>query len=261
MRIITYNVNSLKQRMPRVLALLEEHAPDIVCLQETKSQPEAFPHAEFARAGYTAVDHSGGRWEGVAILGRSTLGVTPVRAGLPGEDDPSQARWVEAEVGGIRVVSVYVPNGRAVGTEAFFDKLSFLDAMAERVADLAAGPAIVAGDMNVCPSDLDVWDATQVHGATHVTPHERTRLQSILDQGFVDAFRVHQPDEPGFSWWDYRAGHFHKGFGLRIDLVLVSRVLGADLGGAFVDRSYRKVAKVREAKPSDHAPVVVDFHA
>lgn len=259
MRIITYNVNSLKQRLPRLLAMLEEHDPDIVCIQETKAHADAFPHVALAAAGYTAVDHSGGRWEGVAVLGRTELGVSPLGSGLPGENQPDQARWVEAQVGDIRVVSVYVPNGRALGTETFAEKLAFLEVMADRAADLASADTIIAGDMNVCPTDLDVWDPAQVHGATHVTPDERKRLEAILEQGYVDAFRRAMPDEPGFSWWDYRAGHFHRGFGLRIDLVLLSHTLAPRLSGAFVDRSYRKPTKVRESKPSDHAPVIVDL--
>lgn len=238
--------------------MLDEHTPDIVCVQETKSRPEAFPHDELSDAGYSAVDHSGGRWEGVAVLGRSELGVTPIGTGLPGETNPAEARWVEADVGDVRVASVYVPNGRALGTETFAEKLTFLDAMAHRAAELADRPALMAGDMNVCPTDLDVWDAAQVHGATHITSDERLRLQAVLDTGFVDAFRTVEPDEPGFTWWDYRAGHFHKGFGLRIDLVLLSERLAARLSGAFVDRSYRRPTKVSESKASDHAPLIVD---
>lgn len=259
MRIITYNVNSLKARLPRLMAVLDEHDPDIVCVQETKSSSEAFPHDELRTAGYTAADYSGGRWEGVAVLARSRFDITPIRTGLPGETNPDQARWVEADVDGIRVVSVYVPNGRALGTETFAEKLVFLEAMAQRARELADRPALVAGDMNVCLTDADVWDPQLVHGSTHITPDERKRLQAVLDAGFTDAFRSVEPDDPGFSWWDYRAGHFHKGFGLRIDLVLLSEPLAARLAGAFVDRSYRKPTKVRESKASDHAPLIVDL--
>lgn len=259
MRIITYNVNSIGARLPRLLALLAEHRPDVVCLQETKSAPEAFPHAELEEAGYVAADHSGGRWEGVAVVARSDLGVSDVRSGLPGEPNPGEARWVEATVGDVRVVSVYVPNGRAVGSETFADKLTFFDRMAERMVQLAEEPAVVAGDMNVCPSDQDVWDPAATAGGTHVTWEERRRYQTLLASGFVDAFRRLEPEEPGFSWWDYRAGHFHKGYGLRIDLLLASLPLAPRLTTARIDRDYRKPTKVPDSKPSDHAPLIVDL--
>ena len=257
MLVLTYNVNSLGARLPRLLALLEEQRPDIVLLQETKSTVEAFPHLPLQAAGYLAADHSGGGREGVAILAREELGIADVEVGLPGETDPDQARWVEATIGGLRVASVYVPKGREVGSEEFARKLSFLEAMGARAAVLSAGPAVVAGDMNVCPTDLDVWDPVQVHGATHITPQERSRLAKVLDVGFVDAFRAVNPTEPGFTWWDYRAGHFPKGYGLRIDLVLVSQPLVPRLETAWVERAFRKASTVPGTKPSDHAPLLV----
>lgn len=257
MRVVTYNVNSLTARLPRVLALLEAHRPDVVLLQETKCAPEQFPHAELADAGYLAADHSGGRWAGVAVLGRAALGVDDVVVGLPGEPDVDQARWVEATVGGIRAVSTYVPNGQRVGAPQFRAKLVFLEAMAERAAALAdAGPALIGGDVNVCPADLDAWDPDQLHGGTHATDDERSRLAAVVDAGYVDAFRDVHADEPGYTWWDYRAGHFHKGFGLRIDLVLASR--GLPVTAARVDREFRKPSRVPDSKPSDHAPLLVD---
>jgi exodeoxyribonuclease-3 len=258
-RIITYNVNSIGARLPRLLALLAEHQPDVVCLQETKSTPEAFPHAELNEAGYVAADHSGGRWEGVAVLARSELGVDDIVTGLPGEPNPGEARWVEASVDALRVASVYVPNGRAIGSDAFIDKLAFFDRMAQRVAQLAGGDAVVAGDMNVCPTDQDVWDPRATAGGTHVTAEERSGFHRLLEAGYVDTFRQAAPDEPGFTWWDYRAGHFHKGYGLRIDLLLATRSFGDHLTSARVDRDYRKPTKVRESKPSDHAPLIIDF--
>ena len=259
MRIVTYNVNSLTARLPRLLVLLDEHRPDIMCLQETKVAPETFPHDALAEVGYVAADHSGGRWEGVAVLARVDVGVGEIVRGLPGEPDPDQARWVEADVGGIRVVSAYVPNGRAVGTPTFAAKLTFLRAFADRAAELATGPSVIAGDFNVCPTDQDVWDPGAVHGSTHVTPEERAALRAALAEGYVDAFRTVEPVEAGFTWWDYRAGHFHKGFGLRIDLALLSVSLARRLESARVDREYRKPTKVRESKPSDHAPLIVDL--
>lgn len=255
--ILTYNVNSLVARLPRLLALLELHRPDIVALQETKSTVEAFPHLPLQAAGYIAADHSGGGREGVAILAREELGLIDVELGLPGEPDPDQARWVEATVGRLRVASVYVPNGREVGSEEFSRKLSFLEAMASRASSFSADLGVMAGDMNVCPTDLDVWDPVLVHGATHITPEERNRLAKVLEVGFVDAFRTVNPREPGFTWWDYRAGHFPKGYGLRIDLALLSRPLATRLESAWVERAFRKTSTVPGTKPSDHAPLVV----
>lgn len=258
MRVVTWNVNSLGARLERVLALLDEYRPDVALLQETKTAIETFPHLPFQAAGYGAADHSGGRWEGVAVLARQDLGIGETVFGLPGEPDPTQARWMEAVVGGIRFVSVYVPNGRALGTETFAEKLTFLERMAERAARL--GPsAVIGGDMNVCPTDLDVWDVEKVHGATHITEDERSRLRAVQSEGFVDAFRTMHPDEPGFSWWDYRAGHFHKGFGLRIDLLLLGTAVAPGLSAARIDRDYRKPSKVPGTKPSDHAPLIVDL--
>lgn len=259
MRLATYNVNSISTRLTRVLAMLAAHRPDIACLQETKCTPEAFPHDEFAEAGYVAADHSGGRWAGVAVLARTEVGVRDVVTGLDGEPAPNEARWVEATVGDLRVASVYVPNGRAVGSETFRDKLAFLEAMQQRGADLADVPAVIAGDMNVCPTDLDVWDPDKVHGSTHVTDDERSRLQAVLDAGYVDTFRHLHPEEPGFTWWDYRAGAFHKGMGLRIDLVLASDPLRDRLTAAGIDRDFRKPTRVPGTKPSDHTVLLVDF--
>jgi exodeoxyribonuclease III len=254
-KVITWNVNSLKARLPRVLELLDTHRPDVLCLQETKSAPEAFPHDELARAGYHAADHCGGRWAGVAILVPSTADLTDVRCGLPGEPAQDEARWVEATVDGVRVASVYVPNGREVGTEPFVQKLAFLEAMAERVAALAGAPLIVAGDVNVCLTDLDVHTPGLV-GTTHITEAERSRMRAVLDAGLVDAYRHLHPEERGYTWWDYRAGHFHKGIGLRLDLAMLSEDLAERLEACGIDRGFRK-----GPKPSDHAPLVTELRA
>ncbi len=249
MKLATWNVNSLVVRMPRVLELLERHQPDVLFMQETKSEPDAFPMLELEAAGYEAVHHSAGRWAGVALLARSEVG--GVRAGLAGEPSRDEARWLEADVDGLRVVSVYVPNGRSPDSPFYEEKLRFLDAMAERVAELSSGPLVVAGDFNVCPTELDVYDPAAFVGATHVTPPERERFQALLDAGTVDAFRQLHPDEPGFTWWDYRQGHFHRRMGLRIDAFLLSQPLAADLIECRIDRSFRK-----GQRPSDHAPLL-----
>ena len=198
MLLATWNVNSLRARLPRVLELLAKHSPDVVCLQETKTDDAAFPDAELADAGYSAVHHSAGRWNGVAILARQPLALSEPSSGLPGEPRGDQARWVEAKADGLRVASVYVPNGRAVGTEEFELKLAFLDAARERATQLAAaGPAVICGDMNVCRTDLDVYDPAAFVGSTHVTPDERERLEAIIGAGFADAFRELHPGRAG----------------------------------------------------------------
>ena len=252
MKLVSWNVNSLKARLPRVLELLTAHAPDVVMLQETKCQPDAFPVAELEQAGYRAVHHSGGRWAGVALLAREEL--ADAAAGLAGEPAVDEARWIEATVAGVRVVSVYVPNGRAPDTPTYADKLRFLDAMAERIAALADGPLVLAGDFNVCPADLDVYDPAAFVGATHVTAPERERFRGLLAAGVADAFRELHPDEPGFTWWDYRQGHFHRGMGLRIDAHLVSAPLAGKVVACGIDRDFRK-----GPKPSDHAPLLLEL--
>lgn len=253
MRLVTWNVNSLKARLPRLLEMLDEHRPDVVCLQETKAAVDAFPHLDLAAAGYAAVDHSAGRWAGVAILAREDHRLDDVVRGLDGEAVPDEARWVEATVAGVRVASVYVPNGRALGTPTFEAKLRFLEAMERRVRALSP-PLVVAGDMNVCLTDADVYDPALFVGSTHVTEDERSRLRAVMAAGLVDAYRHLHPDEVGFTWWDYRAGHFHKKLGLRLDLALLSPDLVERLEHCGIDRSYRK-----GPKPSDHAPLLVDL--
>ena len=252
MKLVTWNVNSLKVRLPRVLELLEAHSPDVVMLQETKCAPEAFPELELEAAGYRAVHHSGGRWAGVAILAREEP--ADEAAGLPGEPAVDEARWIEATVDGVRVVSVYVPNGREPDTPTYDDKLRFLDAMAGRISELSGEPLVVAGDFNVCPADLDVYDPAALAGATHVTSPERDRFAALLAAGTADAFRELHPDEPGFTWWDYRQGHFHRKMGLRIDAHLVSQPLAARIESCGIDRDFRK-----GPKPSDHAPLLLEL--
>lgn len=259
MQLVTWNVNSIKVRLPRVLEFLGELAPDVVCMQETKCEDEAFPVAEFASAGYHAVHHSAGRWAGVAIAAREGLALEDCAVGLPGELREDEARWIEATVDGLRVASTYVPNGRAVGSPTFEEKLAFLDAIAARVAILREGPAplAVAGDFNVAPSDLDVYDPEAFAGSTHVTSEERGRIAAICAAGgIVDAYRALHPDEVGYTWWDYRQGHFHRRMGLRIDLVLVSEGLVGRLEHVGIERNYRK-----GSKPSDHAPLVARLAA
>jgi exodeoxyribonuclease III len=256
-RLVSWNVNSLKARSPRVLELLHQHAPDVVCVQETKCAAAAFPHAELAAAGYRAVDHSCGRWNGVALLVREGLDATDVQLGLPGEPDASEARWVEATVDGLRVASVYVVNGRTPEDPMFGVKLHFLEAMRDRIEELLVdGPVVVAGDLNVAPEDRDVWDPAVFEGGTHTHPEERQRLAAILDLGLRDAFRVAEPDVQGFTFWDYRMGAFRRGMGMRIDAILASRDL--EVRRCEVDTSFRRNNAAGD-KPSDHAPLVAEL--
>ena len=254
MLLATWNVNSLTARLPRVLEFLDVHRPDVLCLQETKVKPEAFPHAALRDAGYAAVDHSGGRWAGVAVLGPLGVPMDDRTTGLPGEVAAEEARWVEAKVGELHVVSVYVVNGRTLDSPSYGDKLVFLDAMAARLDALKGRPLYVAGDFNIAPEDVDVWNPRLFVGTTHTSRPERERLTRIVDTGLVDAFRHLEPAGPGYTYWDYRAGMFHKNEGMRIDLALVSPDLAARARRCGIDRSFRK-----GLKPSDHAPLLLEL--
>ena len=257
MRLVSWNVNSLGARLPRVFELLEQHDPDVVCLQETKTAPEAFPHLEFAMAGYQAVEHSAGRWNGVALLVREDLEVTDVVRGLEDEPDAAEARWVEARVGGVQVVSTYVVNGRTPDHPMFAAKLAFLEAARQRARRLVGtGATVIAGDLNVARDDRDVWDPAAFVGATHVTPEERAHFEALLAVGMVDAYRAVAPDDIGFTWWDYRAGAFRRDLGMRLDYALVSHHLGVRT--VVVDRTFRRDNQAGD-KPSDHAPLLVDL--
>ncbi len=256
MRVATWNVNSVKQRVPRLLPWLDQRKPDVVCLQETKLADAAFADlldAELALRGYAIGYHGEAQWNGVAILSR--VGLDDVVAGLPGAPGfpHPEARAVSATCGGIRVHSVYVPNGRVPDSEHYHYKLAWLVALREAVA---AGPpdAMVCGDMNIAPSDADVFDPAAYVGQTHVTEPERAALAELEGLGLHDVVRDHWPTERVFTYWDYRAGMFHQDLGMRIDLVLASSAVAGRVAAAWVDRHARK-----GTGPSDHAPVIVDL--
>lgn len=254
MRIVTWNVNSLKVRLPRVLELCELHAPDVLLLQETKSSEDAFPVGELALAGYHAVHQSAGGRNGVAIVARAEHALDDPVRGLPGEARPEEARWIEATVGGMRLVCTYVTNGQALGTEVFAEKLAFFDAAIARATALGS-EAVIGGDLNVTRADLDVYDPAAFAGGTHVSAEERGRLEALIAAGpFADAHRHVHPDEQVFTWWDYRQGHFHRGLGLRIDYLLASATLVPRIERCSIERDFRK-----GTKPSDHAPLVLDL--
>jgi len=256
-KVVTWNVNSLKMRLPRIQEFVELHAPDVMLLQETKAEAAAFPALELEAAGFQSVHHSAGRWAGVAILVRDGLEVGETALGLPGEPDPAEARWVEAQVDGVRMVCTYVINGRAPDSPFFADKLAFLGVAADRVAALreAGEEVVLGGDFNVTRDDRDVYDPPAFADDTHVQPEERAAFESILERGgLADAYRELHPDDVQYTWWDYRAGHFHKGLGLRIDYLLVSPGLRGRLRACGIERDFRK-----GKKPSDHAPLVADL--
>jgi len=241
--------------MPRVLEWMGRVEPDVLCLQETKLTDTAFPHDDFEALGYASAAHGDGRYNGVALLSR--VGLERVSRGFaeePGFPDPER-RAIAATCGGLRIWSIYVPNGRSLQSPQFAYKLAWLDALrAAAEQDMTAGGYVVlCGDFNVAPTDDDVWDPTVFLGATHVSPAERQALDRLVRLGLTD---VHPRalKGPPFTYWDYRAGMFHRGCGMRIDLVLVSDTLAPAVRDAYIDRDARK-----GQKPSDHAPVVVDL--
>jgi exodeoxyribonuclease III len=247
-RIATWNVNSIGRRLPRLLDWLETRTPDVVALQETKCPDDAFPTAEIERLGYSALAVGEGRWNGVAVLSR--VGLVPVSRGLPGM---SEARYASADCGGLRVASVYVPNGRAVDDAQFPYKLEWLATLRRTLDDHdPAQPLVIMGDFNVARNDNDVFSIAAFAGSTHVTPVERAALESLIDFGLRDVVpRPGKNDRP-FTYWDYRAGMFPKDLGMRIDYVLAGH--GLRIVDAYVDREARK-----GKMPSDHAPVIVDL--
>jgi exodeoxyribonuclease-3 len=255
-RLATWNVNSIKQRMPRFLPWLDERSPDVVCLQETKLADDAFADLlgdALAERGYEVAAHGERAWNGVAILSRA--GLDDVVAGLdgaPGFPHP-EARAVAATCGGIRVVSVYVPNGRTPGSDHYEYKLGWMASLRDAVA---AGPeaTVVCGDMNIAPTDADVFDPDAYAGQTHVTPPERAALAELTKLGLHDVVRDRWPNERVFTYWDYRAGMFHQDLGMRIDLVLAGAPVAERVKAAWVDRQARK-----GTGPSDHAPVIIDI--
>ncbi|HEY1358522.1 MAG TPA: exodeoxyribonuclease III [Thermoleophilaceae bacterium] len=257
MRIATWNVNSAKQRLPRLLPWLDERQPDVVCLQETKLADEAFRELlgqELADRDYEVATHGEATWNGVAILARA--GLEDVVAGL-GDDAPGfphpEARALAAVCGGIRVVSVYVPNGRTPDSDHYRYKLAWLEALRRSVAD-SPETTVVCGDFNIAPTDADVFDPDAYAGQTHVTPPEREALAELEALGLRDVVRDRWPDETIFTYWDYRAGMFHQDLGMRIDLVLAGVPVAERVKAAWVDRQARK-----GSGPSDHAPVIVDL--
>jgi exodeoxyribonuclease-3 len=267
MRIATWNVNSLKARLEKVRWWLDRARPDVLLMQETKLGDADAPGDLLADAGYVLAHHGEGRWNGVAVASRVGLDAVVTNFGRPlqpartadvHDDEPlAEARMLSAVCGGIRVVSLYAPNGRVVDSPFYAAKLAWFDRLVrwlEATLDPRT-PVVVGGDLNVAPEDLDVWDPSACHGGTHVSPRERDAFRRLCAWGLVDAYRLHHPEPGRYTWWDYRAGNFHKNFGMRIDHLLVSEPLRARTVWAEIDREARKGKPI----PSDHAPLVIDL--
>ena len=261
MRLATWNVNSAKARLPRLLDWLDQRKPDMLGLQETKLSDEEFAEtfaAEFAARGYDYAHFGEGRWNGVAVLSR--VGLDDVRLGFPGQPgfpDPAgqpEARAILATCGGLRFWSLYVPNGRTPDDPHYTYKLAWLKALRTALAAGATAETVVCGDMNIAPADPDVYDPAAYVGSTHVTPAERAALAAVEKVGLTDVLRRRWPDQRVFTYWDYRAGMFHQDLGMRIDLVLAGKAVADRARAVWVDRHARK-----GSGPSDHAPVILDL--
>ncbi len=267
MRIATWNVNSLNARLDKVWWWIERARPDILLMQETKLADDQAPIAAFGERGYRLAHQGEGRWNGVAIASRcgiedivTNFGAPLQKAASPdaGDDEPlAEARMIAARCGGIRVVSLYAPNGRTVGSPFYQAKLVWFERLHRWLTDACSPdqPVLLGGDFNVAPTDADVWDKAACHGGTHVSPEERAAFAKIVDWGLVDGYRLHNQEGDRFTWWDYRAGMFHKNYGMRIDHLLATRPLAPRIKWSEIDREARKGKPI----PSDHAPLLVDI--
>jgi len=265
-RIATWNVNSLKARLEKVIWWLERARPDVLMMQETKLTDADAPVEALRNAGYELAHHGEGRWNGVAIASRCGIEDVVTNFGKPlrpaatpdaGDDEPlAEARMMAATCGGVRIVCIYAPNGRVVDSVFYQAKLAWFDRLAGWLAEAAnpKQPLALGGDFNVAPEDIDVWDPRASHGGTHVSPAERAAFGKLRGWGLADSYRRQHPELGRYTWWDYRAGNFHKNFGMRIDHLLVTRPLDERIVWAEIDREARKGKPL----PSDHAPLVID---
>jgi len=267
MRIATWNVNSLRARLEKLAWWLERARPDVLMLQETKLADADAPVEELARLGYGFVHHGEGRWNGVAIASRVGIADVATNFGEPlrpsktpdvGDDEPfAEARMLTAVCGGVRFVSLYAPNGRVVDSPFYRAKLAWFARLSRWLAERCnpQEPLVLGGDLNVAPADLDVWDPAACHGGTHVSDPERGAFARLADWGLVDAYRLRRPEPERYTWWDYRAGNFHKNYGMRIDHLLVSPPVATRVVWSEIDRETRK----GKPTPSDHTPLVIDL--
>jgi len=258
MRAISWNVNSLRTRLERVLGLLERHQPDLLCLQETKVTDEQFPREALAACGYQAAIHGQKTYNGVALLSRDAL--EDVQIGFPGDPVAEEARVISARLGGIRFVNVYVINGKEVGCDKFLRKMGWLDALTVWLQSLReqGEEVVVLGDFNIAPDDRDVYDPDGWRGKIHFSEPEHQKLAAMTALGLEDLYRLHHQEAGLYSWWDYRGGAFPRDHGLRIDLALGTQEAVRRCTASEIDRDERKKGSW-EAKPSDHAPLLVDF--
>lgn len=256
MRIATWNINGLRARIDFLRHWLRERQPDIVGLQELKLTDEEFPHRELEAEGYHAVVYGQKAWNGVAILSRQAAEIR--HKGLPGEEEFG-SRLVSATVEGLLFTTVYCPNGKDVGHVDFPLKLRWLESLEKflRECHQSGEPLVLCGDLNICPAATDTWNEARLHGQIFHTSQERERFQKLLNWGLRDIYRELLPDSRAFSWWDYRAGAFHKNQGLRIDFLLGNPPVLNRVRRVEIDREYRK--KKDELVPSDHAPVLADL--
>lgn len=257
MKVATWNVNSVLARRERLLAWLQKNQPDVLCLQELKAVDESFPRAEIEALGYQALVHGQRTYNGVAILGRTTLGAPEdVRENLDDGEEETDARLISARFGAVRVLSCYVPNGQALGSEKYAYKLRWLDRLAAYLArhHRESEPLLVCGDFNIAPEDRDCYDPEALRDDVLCHASVREKWRALIDFGLVDTYRLHVPEPGKYSWWDYRMLAFPKGRGLRIDFVLATSALAARCTGARIDRDERK-----GKQPSDHAPVIAEF--
>jgi exodeoxyribonuclease III len=267
LRIATWNVNSLKARLEKVRWWLDRARPDVLLMQETKLTDAAAPVDVFQDAGYELAHHGEGRWNGVAIASRRGIGGIVTNFGRPllpaqtedkGDDEPlAEARMIAADCDGVRVVSLYAPNGRTVGSPFYAAKLAWFERLTRWLEEAAdpEQPLVLGGDFNVAPEDADVWDPRACHGGTHVSPPEREAFARLRRWGLVDAYRQHHLEPARYTWWDYRAGHFQKNFGMRIDHLLATAPVASRVVWVEIDREARKGKPV----PSDHTPLVLDL--
>ena len=267
MRIATWNVNSLKARLEKVFWWLERARPDVLLMQETKLADNAVPADVFEKAGYQLAHHGEGRWNGVAIASRVGIADVVTNFGEPlrppltfdaGDDEPlAEARMIAGTCQGVRVVSVYAPNGRKVDSTFYEAKLAWYGRLAQWLLDVTSPdePLVIGGDFNVAPTDADVWDPTAAHGGTHVSPRERAAFDALCGWGLVDTYRAQHPESGRYTWWDYRSGDFHKNIGMRIDHLLATRSVAGRVVWTEIDREARKGKPI----PSDHAPLVIDL--
>jgi exodeoxyribonuclease III len=269
MRIATWNVNSLKARLEKVAWWLDRAQPDVLLMQETKLADKDAPMSFFRDSGYELAHHGEGRWNGVAIASRVGIADVVANFGEPlrpplsfevHDDEPlAEARMIAAVTGGVRVVSIYAPNGRVVGSPFYEAKLDWYERLLRWLREAAKPdePLVIGGDFNVAPADDDVWDAQRAHGGTHVSPRERQAFADLCRWGLVDTYRLHEKSPGRYTWWDYRSGDFHKNFGMRIDHLIATQSVAGRVRWAEIDREARKGKPI----PSDHAPLVIDLDA